>query len=58
MKTKDKHYIKTVHEKNNCIDPKTKTKSCTVCPRGVNCPHAHNAIQLDLIPLNQSMKNL
>ena len=31
---------------------------CTVCPKGKSCPHAHNAIQLNMYPLAGKIKNL
>ena len=31
---------------------------CQDCPKGKACPHAHTAIELDLIPNNQIIKNL
>jgi hypothetical protein len=58
MKTKDKHYIETVIDKREKVDLKTMTITCQVCPKGKECPHAHNAIQLDLIPMTQNIKNL
>lgn len=58
MKTKDKHYIETVIDKREKLDLKTMTITCQVCPKGKECPHAHNSIQLDLIPMKDNIKNL
>ena len=58
MKTKDKYYVDSKPAKQNIQDPKTGTMKCIVCPQGKNCPHAHNAIELDLTPLPHQIKNL
>jgi chemotaxis protein histidine kinase CheA len=58
MKTKDKYYIDNHLVKQNIQDPKSGTMKCIVCPNGRNCNHAHTAIELDLTPLPQKIKNL
>lgn len=58
MKTKDAYHIKTVLEKTKVMDAKTKQETCYLCPKGHNCPHAHNPIELDLIPLKTNLKQL
>lgn len=58
MKTQEKYFIKTNTERQFVQDPKTKKPHCILCPRGKECPHAHNAIELDLIPITSNMSNL
>jgi len=58
MKGKDSYYVKRVGEKHFSVDKTHGTKICQACPKGSHCPHAHNAIQLDLIPLASNIKNL
>ena len=57
-KGEGKHYIETVIDKREKLDLKTMKITCDVCPKGKDCPHAHNSIQLDLIPIEKSMSNL
>ena len=40
------------------MDPKTQRESTLICPKGNECSKAHTAIQLDLIPLATTIKNL
>jgi hypothetical protein len=58
MKTKGKYYVSTNREKHTVLDPKTQRESCLICPKGNQCSKAHTAIQLDLIPLTTTIKNL
>jgi hypothetical protein len=55
---KEKYYIDINIEKKFVQDAETNKEKCYICPRGKECPHAHNPIQLDLIPLKNNIKNL
>ena len=58
MKTEDKYYVDAKYHKQITLDKKTETIKCVICPQGKACPHAHNAIELDLTPINFMIKNL
>lgn len=58
MKKDDKYYIDTLKERTFVQDPATKKQHCFLCPKGKNCPHAHNPIELDLIPIQSNITNL
>jgi len=58
MKTEGKYYVDAKYHKSITQDPKTETMKCVICPLGKSCPHAHNAIELDLTPINFMIKNL
>jgi len=58
MKTKGKYYIHTNKEKTTVMDHKTQRESCLICKEGKECKKAHTAIQLDLIPITTTIKNL
>lgn len=58
MKTNEKYYINTVKDRQFVQDPKTGKQVCTLCPKGKQCPNAHNPIELDLIPISANMSNL
>jgi hypothetical protein len=58
MKTEGKYYIKTLNERTFVQDPETQKQHCVLCPKGRDCPHAHNPIELDLIPISSNITNL
>lgn len=58
MKTVDKYYVDAKYQKQITLDSKTETIKCVICPQGKSCPHAHNAIELDLTPITFMIKNL
>jgi hypothetical protein len=58
MKTAGKYYVQNVISRKTVQDSKTHKETCYVCPKGHNCPHAHNPIELDLIPISSNIKNL
>lgn len=58
MKTKDSYFIKTTINRIKVRDPKTDKEFCMACPKGASCKHAHNPIELDLIPHKSNMKQI
>jgi hypothetical protein len=58
MKTEGKYYVDNKIVRQNVTDPKTGRQKSIVCPQGRGCANAHTAIELDLCPLPQKIKNL